>query len=291
MNVRPGQRVEQGMKIGEVGRSGFSIGPYGYHLDFQITTADSPSHPYGFHDCEKWGYYDVVNEWRCKDKLAKYTVDPLEFFAKYADKELRPVAWRRNTNSELVKAETPQDSDANILDDQTADQLIANNDVTGPTVVVAPEIGDTEVFAPRPPRLEDDIVIVRRPVVSDNTNILVRTVLQEHAATVKEDRRQGTISLQPWLDISWKLIWSDYTKGQIIPVQFEVMQDDEPVSGKLTDRVVLSSDNGVDLLPSSFGRIFRGKKTVFMRATKSGEIVVEVKSGEVQLGQIKVVVK
>lgn len=41
------------MKIGEVGRSGFTIGPYGYHLDFQITTSESPSHPYGFHDCKQ----------------------------------------------------------------------------------------------------------------------------------------------------------------------------------------------------------------------------------------------
>ncbi len=54
--VKKGQTVKSGEQIGKVGCSGFSISGdptrCGNHLDFQITTDQSPSHPYGYGDCK-----------------------------------------------------------------------------------------------------------------------------------------------------------------------------------------------------------------------------------------------
>jgi hypothetical protein len=89
MLVTPGTKVTWKMLIGKVGCTWFSISGdptrCGNHLDFQITTAKSPSHPYGYGDCKEGDYFDAVAAWLCKEKLLAYTIDPLVFFVEHTD--------------------------------------------------------------------------------------------------------------------------------------------------------------------------------------------------------------
>ena len=78
--VEEGDWINEGDLIGKVGNSGFTIGPFGNHLDFQITTHESPSHPYGHQDCNEGAYLDMVNEGKCREQLMAYTIDPFVFF-------------------------------------------------------------------------------------------------------------------------------------------------------------------------------------------------------------------
>lgn len=71
-------KVEEWDLIGEVGKSGFTMWKYGNHLDFAITTTKQKYYPYSYGDC-KAGYMKAVEQWSCRDLMAKNTVDPLLF--------------------------------------------------------------------------------------------------------------------------------------------------------------------------------------------------------------------
>lgn len=77
--VKKGDTIAEGQLIGKVGNSGIYIGKYGNHLDFQIQTSRSPSHPYGFAEFTGERYMDIVNKGLHQDVLAQYTLDPIKF--------------------------------------------------------------------------------------------------------------------------------------------------------------------------------------------------------------------
>lgn len=89
MLVKKGDIVKWNTRIGKVGCTWFSISGdptrCGNHLDFQLTTDKSPSHPYGYGDCAEGAYFDAVAKWLCAEKLRAYTIDPLVFFAEHTD--------------------------------------------------------------------------------------------------------------------------------------------------------------------------------------------------------------
>jgi murein DD-endopeptidase MepM/ murein hydrolase activator NlpD len=78
--VRVGEKVSEKQLIGKVGNSGMFIGKYGNHLDFQISTPQSPAHPYGFAEFTGERYMDIVNQGLHQDVLEQYTLDPINFF-------------------------------------------------------------------------------------------------------------------------------------------------------------------------------------------------------------------
>lgn len=283
MNVRPGQRVEQWVKIWEVWRTGFTMGAFWYHLDFQITTEQSPSHPYGYHDCEKWTYMEAVQQWLCRDKLELYTIDPLEFFANYAWSDLRPI-WRNSpietqrNEEETLTAQVGDEQVAEVVTVAEQNQISSINSIND-EVVPSPSI---EKIVTEVPVLENTVVI-RKTV----PNSVEQEVLKEHAAALVNKKNQWTLSLTPGFDVTREVLWDANTKvWNIIPVQFTITQDNEPVSGKLSNRIRIQWDENVTLLPWSFGRIYKWKKTVFVRIQAEWTHRLDVKSGETQLWQI-----
>ncbi|HMY81133.1 MAG TPA: M23 family metallopeptidase [Candidatus Absconditabacterales bacterium] len=78
ISVKKGEVVKEGVQIGEVGKTGFTIGPFGNHLDFALTTTKQQSYPYAYRDC-KAGYMKAVQEGVCRDLMLKHTIDPILF--------------------------------------------------------------------------------------------------------------------------------------------------------------------------------------------------------------------
>ncbi|MDQ7022401.1 MAG: peptidoglycan DD-metalloendopeptidase family protein [Candidatus Gracilibacteria bacterium] len=76
INVKKGQKIKVGTKIGEVGSTGNSTGN---HLHFQIDLTYT-FHPYyySWKACP-YSYYKITESGICFDELATYTLDPLEF--------------------------------------------------------------------------------------------------------------------------------------------------------------------------------------------------------------------
>lgn len=86
--VREGEVIRKGQQVGTVGNTGLVFGSTGYHLHFQIETADAPFHPYWpftSQDAREAGlsYVQAVNSTRFQESLFKYTVNPMAMVAYY----------------------------------------------------------------------------------------------------------------------------------------------------------------------------------------------------------------
>jgi hypothetical protein len=64
--------------IWEIGKTGFTIGMFGNHLDFAITTTKQKYYPYSYNDCKAW-YMSAVQDGSCRDLMQKNTIDPIAF--------------------------------------------------------------------------------------------------------------------------------------------------------------------------------------------------------------------
>ncbi|MDD2907327.1 MAG: M23 family metallopeptidase [Candidatus Gracilibacteria bacterium] len=76
IEVKVGDKVNAGTKIGEVGSTGNSTGN---HLHFQIDTNTSSSPAYYNYASCPYSYYKISEEGVCFNELEKITVDPLAF--------------------------------------------------------------------------------------------------------------------------------------------------------------------------------------------------------------------
>lgn len=92
--IQKGDTVKEKQLIGEVGKSGFTIWPFGYHLDFAITTTKQKNYPYAYSDC-KSGYMSAVQNGVCRDLLAKNTIDPILFIE---------LNWNLDKSMEIARA-------------------------------------------------------------------------------------------------------------------------------------------------------------------------------------------
>lgn len=85
-SVNKWDTVTAWQKIWEIGNTWFTIWPLGNHLDFQITTPLSPTHPYAYADCEAW-YMKAVAHWLCSTNLHLATHNPFDFLHAKLHKE------------------------------------------------------------------------------------------------------------------------------------------------------------------------------------------------------------
>ena len=85
LNVKVGQIIKKGQKIGEVGSTGNSTTA---HIHFQVDRANAPFHPYwpfAWKEVQKAGvsYTEAVNIGLGREKGLKYTVNPFTFIHAY----------------------------------------------------------------------------------------------------------------------------------------------------------------------------------------------------------------
>lgn len=269
--------IKQGEKVGTVWRTGFTIGPFGYHLDFQITTADSPSHPYWLHDCDVW-YYQAVNEGACRDKIEKYTIDPIEFFVKHSSTDLRPLAHNGLIDTiDWVKPQTEQNNPPAILlvDEDTLPSLIEE-----PTSIVFN--ANRSIFA----SLAGSY---RSWTLAGQT---AATAEQEHATA--QDEPVKVSSGLPY-EIHW-IVWNktnELTIGKMTPLTFYITdQTKAPWDWDLEERIRITyNSHEMDISPSSFWNIVDGKKTVFIEAKTPGYASITIKHWDTELGSEVVLIK
>lgn len=88
--------------LGKVGKSWFTIGKYGNHLDFALTITAQKNYPYAYYDCKSW-YMKAVQEWVCRDLLVKNTVDPLLFLEQQGNLEKTITLGKASIESSKAK--------------------------------------------------------------------------------------------------------------------------------------------------------------------------------------------
>ncbi len=108
--VTEGMVVHKGQNIGTVGNTGLVFGATGYHLYFQIDTADAPFHPYWpFTSSEissaGLSFVKAVDSTAYQDRLFRYTLSPMLFVQKYANYVPPTVALKSPSEGGSVSVE------------------------------------------------------------------------------------------------------------------------------------------------------------------------------------------
>jgi len=85
------EQIKEGEIIATVGQSWNSTWP---HLHFQIEIKSNGEHPFFFKNCE-WTISQIINEWRCKNQMYEYTIDPILFIESNGD-----IVWTKTNQDE-----------------------------------------------------------------------------------------------------------------------------------------------------------------------------------------------
>lgn len=288
MLVKKGDKVGGNSVIWKVGCTGFSISGdptrCWNHLDFQLTTDKSPSHPYGYGDCAA-GYMDAVQQWSCAEKLRAYTIDPLVFFA---------TNTNINLNYPLIAPHIVSSSSNKPPKEES------NHTAAPETTLVSskPKPSLQSIFA----RLrEQNSRILDKKTENSATN----SQTTSNAATVssKPTTQQPTPTWVAWvnhatIDIGtisreWNDNLSNLTTYKVVTATFTITDKLwNPFIGTLPQAVRLRIDN-TDIgsfFPDQFTLINIDKKHLFFQTRTVWTAKLSIRYGETKIGETTVTV-
>lgn len=226
--VKKGEIVKEWAQIGEVGKTGFTIGQYGNHLDFALTTTKQKSYPYAYRDCPQ-GYMKAVQEWVCRDLLIKNTVDPILFLELWWDLTKTIKLWK-----------------ASITTTKATKKLLArsNTDTMPKKALDIAKIAtiNQKIYQIKKDSLTIDIVDMKR---EDNESIAYKGKAYVTIVIKKNGKPyDGYLTQELSLSSKHKIVWIgwwviDYVKGwEKTVILYWDKKWDDVISIKLGDEIV-----------------------------------------------------
>lgn len=227
IEVSKWDKVKEWQKIWEVGKTGFTIWPYGYHLDFSISDATMRTYPYAYASCKSW-YMSAVNDGTCREELFANTIDPIAFLEFQWDQDkIADFEQKLLTASKAVK--------------QNAVATTVSKPITTP--VIAPVLATNNT----PKIIRNNKRVLSLPTSntanSQNTvqeNTPKEVVATSPAKTTTEQQTSNTVTVEK------KLAWStdvtpmdlDYKLARL---QGNTQSTQEPTKVNVSKRVVDTS--------------------------------------------------
>jgi hypothetical protein len=279
MLVKKWDIVKGNTIIGKVGCTWFSISGdptrCGNHLDFQLTTDKSPSHPYGYGDCTQWTYFDAVEKWLCADKLRAYTIDPLAFFANHTDLKINyPLiaahiaSPSQEHTSAPEKEKTPKQSlqsiFARLREQNNAILWLSPKETSTPTKTITSSLAATVAPAkttqPEAPFFETNMASVDIGTIHRSWNGELSNLTPYKVLTLN-------ITIQDKLGNSF--IWT-------LPQAFKATIDNAEVWS---------------FFPNQFTLIHTDKKHLFFQTRQPGKATLSFRYGDSKIGEEVVTIK
>lgn len=282
ITVQKWASIQEGEQLWTVWRTWFTIWKRWNHLDFQITTADSPSHPYWYHDCEV-SYYDAVELWACADKLKKYTIDPVAFFLEHGNYDLTPltnwIKWAYKSNSSEHASAEIDNNETIILEDpilieqpQQPITFVNDNDINTLLSVIVRnrQQSNTSVFSG-----------LERQYKEFNQN---NTIQQYYAGEVKTQNEITPASTVPydisrntkqpneWSNVVWKVLPLNFTIKDAFGAPFSWTMDEKV-------RIEYNKEH-VTFAPSRFWRVVEWSKNIFITPKKAVNTTISIYYGD-----------
>ncbi len=301
MYVSKWETIQEWDVIWTVWRTWFSIWKRWNHLDFQITTAESPSHPYWYHDCET-AYYDAVETRACEDKLKKYTIDPILFFLEHGNYDLTPLAWKAYAWIKIQEHAIAPEED-NSEEDNTAQEIVneeENNQIVD-------ELLEQWIIIEKPKQeitiVSDNKISTLLSAIIKNRSSFSRSVFIPLERQYSQFAKDNETRILAWsvqaeteipvnnsipYTITWELptIESGDNRGKIMPLQFTI-KDKFWVAFNWTmkEKVhVEFNKEHVSVTPSRFWRIVWWTKNLFLSAERNIDTTITIKYWDTVLG-------
>ncbi len=281
--VKKWDKVTWNSMIGKVGCTWFSISGdptrCWNHLDFQLTTDKSPSHPYWYGDCKEGAYFDAVQEWLCAEKLRAYTIPPLQFFADHTDLDINypliaPHVLVKNKEHSVAPAQpwTKKSSLQNIFSRLRAQ----NSAILGITTSPTPSSPSTNEVKTEEKELAATVdakptTTTPAPLTDKQASIDVGTLAWSWNGTLQETTSYKVITLTVTItDKLWNVfMWT-------LPQPFKAKIDNTEVGS---------------FFPDQFSIVNTDKKHLFFQTRKPWTATITLRYGETKIGEEKVVVR
>lgn len=263
--------------IGKIGCTGFSISGdptrCGNHLDFQITTDKSPSHPYWYWDCEDW-YFGAVEKWTCREKLLAYTIDPLVFFASYSDVKINyPLIAphivkkdnEQHSSAEEKKPTTPTTDPVKKSLSSILARLRAQNTAKKDATTTTTTTTNAATVATKPTTTPVKTLGAREAKIGDNY--------------LSWSWNQEINQLQPYKIVSLTMSIKDSfwnTFQWTLPNTIKVKIDNQSIWS---------------LFPEQFSSINTESKYIFLQTKNPGSALISIRYGDTKIAEEMIVVK
>ncbi len=228
--------------IGEIGNTGFTMGPLWNHVDFQIITAASPTTPYAYADCDT-GYMEAVQHWLCKTQLHKATHNPFEFLHNKINKEIEiELLIEGSKDQEILK--TPI--------------LLENKNET---------LNKVQEFLEKNENFKESIIQweqAKKPLTSAASVTKKEIVLPKSKVdTIERD----SLPFDLTATVSTETLWV----GRLWKISFELKdKQGKPLSGLLSKSVTINTNSDtLKLYFDEFQFVSQGKKQLLFKWQKS----------------------
>ncbi len=266
--------------IWKVWCTGFSISGdptrCGNHLDFQITTDKSPSHPYWYWDCEDW-YFWAVEKWTCREKLLAYTIDPLVFFASYSDV---------NINYPVIAPHV-------VKKDNEVHNSADEDKPTKPT----PPKAEPAKAEPAKKSLSSILALLRAQNATKKETTTNATTVEAKPTTTVPVKTLGAREAKIgdyFLDWSWNQEIDQLQSFKIVSLTMSVKDSLwNAFQWALPNTVKIKIDNESigSLFPEQFSAINTESKYIFLQTKNPGSALVSIRYGDTKIAEEMIVVK
>ncbi len=294
MMVQEWENITTGKQIWSIGKTWFTIGKYWNHLDFQITTAESPSHPYWYGDCPYW-YMHAVEQWSCFELLEKYTLDPIQFYKEYAWIDLSPLApeWYFEYRLEKWNSHNaaPRENEQHIENEDEISEkdviILWEESMLESTETIPRDTQWNIIFNDN--ALSTLLALIRRDRWLHTQSInssLERDYadLQEINSSVASETTQPKKpeTTVPWYTILRELWTNEFMMERLNRIVFTVTDKfGNAFHGELPERITLEYEREwISIAPGRFSRVSQWSRSLFITPQKTGTYTLKIFYGD-----------
>lgn len=251
--------VKEWQQIWTLWRTWFVMWKRWYHLELQITKANSPIHPYSHSQC--WvSYMDAVNTGVCNDDIDAYTLDPLAWLHNAVSDSsdtlyISPLAKKEDVYTEVIT----QNNYNKILIEEIMIPLLANKKDNSKTEEVTTNTAPS-IHTPTP----ISTLPLEKPTTTIPTNIYSTTTQKPSSPQIITQFNTGTFSVSTLKGTRTIQKSSREGYSELLISISDVHGN--PYTGKLPQKVSITSNpHEYSSYISSISTIRNGAKTIVLK--------------------------
>lgn len=277
--VSDGDIINEWQKVWEIGNTWFTMWPLGNHLDFQITTAKSPTHPYAYYGCDIW-YRDAVQYWHCSDLLGQYTLDPIEFLHNKINQPSTWVVQKKPITQDTTQPniQSPINAYQQILNRNTSISHHKTNTAKSWNLDTNPTIDFNDLYInqtnpiPTTPTTQDSKETSPNPYTS-TPSVSTQHTLNRYTWTPKLPQLKNKSPYTLDIDLSSEHI----PQGRFGKLVLDIYKDKKLIEWFLDHPVTITETNWLlQMYQTDINFLIDGSKTILFRAQEKGQTEIEI---------------
>lgn len=291
------ETVQAWQNIWTIGNSWFTMWALGNHIDFQITTEQSPSHPYGYMWCTAW-YMNAVQKWLCREQLNKATLEPLSLLK--SNRQTISHKWKWISKAKhsmwekkpLITSKTLASIDLNVQEDShTAGRIDVSSKRWSLPKVASIKMSDIDVHIWHVSDNKEKPLPTSSPRLAQADTTKKRVVKKTNKKPIQNRKKEWPQQVWNYLidtviDNTSMKAWT-FWKLTITITDLE----GNPINGMLDEKITLQTRWGISSFINEFQFVIWGKKQVVISTQEKGKWTIDLSIWWNNLSSKSIIVK